>query len=81
METRAQALDAAMAGAGIAMMDMAYIWPHVAAGRVKMLAGEPLQLPTGYYFVHAPRAANSHLLAQFRDWVVDAAQPFQGAGG
>ena len=68
METRAQALDAALAGAGIALMDMAYIGPHVAAGRLKMLAERPLQLQTGYYFVHAADASNMHLLALFRDW-------------
>jgi DNA-binding transcriptional LysR family regulator len=77
VETRAQALDAAIAGAGIALMDMAYIGPHVDAGRIRMLAKEPLQLPTGYYFVHAPRAKNLHLLTLFRDWVVEAAQPFR----
>ncbi|HLZ03818.1 MAG TPA: LysR substrate-binding domain-containing protein [Bradyrhizobium sp.] len=77
VETRAQALDAAIAGAGIALMDMAYIGPHVSAGRVRMLAERPLQLSTGYYFVHTPRARNLPLLMLFRDWVVEAAQPFR----
>lgn len=77
VETRAQALDAAIAGAGIALMDMAYIGPHVDAGRLRMLADQPLQLATGYYFVPAPRAKNPHLLALFRDWVVEAARPFR----
>jgi len=80
VETRAQALDAAIAGAGIALMDMAYIGAHVRAGRLQLLAERPLQLPTGYYFVHAPRAKNYHLLTRFRDWVVEAAKPFRGAG-
>jgi DNA-binding transcriptional LysR family regulator len=79
VETRAQALDAALAGAGIALMDMAYIAPHVAAGNVTPLAERPLQLPTGYYFVHAANARNLHLLALFRDWVVEAARPFRMA--
>jgi DNA-binding transcriptional LysR family regulator len=77
VETRAQALDAALAGAGIALMDMAYLTPHVEAGRIATLAERPLQLPTGYYFVHAAKARNIHLLALFRDWVVEAAQPFR----
>jgi len=76
VETRAQALDAAIAGAGIALMDMAYIGPHVAEGRLKMLAERPLQLQTGYYFVHPTDARNTHLLALFRDFVVEAARPF-----
>lgn len=81
VETRAQALDAAIAGAGIALMDMAYIGPHVSAGRVKMLAEQPLQLSTGYYLVHVPRANNLPLLMLFRDWVVAAAQPFRDVEG
>ncbi|WP_202800506.1 LysR substrate-binding domain-containing protein [Novosphingobium sp. Rr 2-17] len=32
VDTRAQALDAALSGAGVAMMDLAYIGNHVAAG-------------------------------------------------
>jgi DNA-binding transcriptional LysR family regulator len=58
---------------------MAYIVTHVAAGNVKPLAERPLQLPTGYYFVHAANARNLHLLALFRDWVVEAARPFRMA--
>jgi DNA-binding transcriptional LysR family regulator len=81
VETRAQALDAAIAGAGIALMDMAYIGPHVAAGRVALLAEQPLPLSTGYYFVHAPRAKNLALLTPFRDWVLEAARPFRIAAG
>jgi DNA-binding transcriptional LysR family regulator len=79
VETRAQALDAAIAGAGIALMDVAYIGPHIAAGRITTLAEHPLQLQTGYYFVHRPDARNIHLLLQFRDWVVAAAKPFPTA--
>jgi DNA-binding transcriptional LysR family regulator len=77
VETRAQALDAALAGAGIALMDMAYISPHVAEGRLKMLAERPLQLPTGYYFVHPADARNMHLLTLLRDFTVEAARPFR----
>ena len=77
VETRAQALDAALAGAGIALMDMAYIGPHVAADRLRMLAQHPLRLSAGYYFVQAPAARNAHLLQLFRDWVVEAAKPFR----
>ena len=79
VETRAQALDAAIAGAGIALVDMAYVGPHVIAGRLALLAERPLQLSTGYYFVHAPRPKNIHLLTRFRDWVVEVAKPFRRA--
>jgi DNA-binding transcriptional LysR family regulator len=77
VETRAQALDAALAGAGIALMDMAYITAHVEDGRLKALAERPLQLQTGYYFVHAPNARGVHLLKLLRDWAVEAARPFR----
>ena len=38
----------ALAGAGIALMDMAYIAAPVAGGRLRTLAERPLQLQTGY---------------------------------
>jgi DNA-binding transcriptional LysR family regulator len=77
VETRAQALDAALAGAGVALTDMAYLPASVADGRLKMLAERPLRLSTGYYFVHPPKARNLRLLALLRDWVVEAARPFR----
>jgi DNA-binding transcriptional LysR family regulator len=79
VETRAQALDAALAGAGIALMDMAYVGDHVEIGRLVMLAERPLRLATGYYVVHAPQARNLRSLTLFRDWVVEAARPFRAA--
>ena len=77
VETRAQALDAALAGAGVALMDMAYIGAAVAEGRLQALAERPLRLPTGYYFVHRRDARNLHLLTLLRDWAVEAARPFR----
>ena len=79
VETRAQALDAAIAGAGVALMDMAYIGAAVAEGRLVTLAERPLRLPTGYYFVDRPEARNLHLLTLLRDWAVEAARPFRQA--
>jgi DNA-binding transcriptional LysR family regulator len=80
VETRAQALDAALAGAGIALMDMAYVGDHVEAGRLTMLAREPVRLATGYYVVHEPQVRNNpRALTVFRDWVVEAARPFREA--
>ncbi len=77
VETRAQALDAALAGAGVALTDMAYITAHVTDGRLKLLAERPLQLQTGYYFVHASDTRAIHLLKLLRDWAVEAARPFR----
>jgi DNA-binding transcriptional LysR family regulator len=77
VETRAQALDAALAGAGVALTDMAYLSASVSEGRLKPLADRPLQLSSGYYFVHPSKARNLHLLAPLRDWVIEAARPFR----
>jgi DNA-binding transcriptional LysR family regulator len=77
VENRAQALDAANSGAGVALMDMAYIATSVAEGRLTMLAQRPLPLPTGYYFVHRPDARGLHLIKHLRDWAVAAAEPFR----
>ena len=79
VETRAQALDAAISGAGVALMDMAYIATPVAEVRLRKLAEHPLPLPTGYYFVNVPNARNLHLLNHLRDWAVEAAEPFRAA--
>jgi DNA-binding transcriptional LysR family regulator len=79
VETRSQALDAAVAGAGVALMDMAYIGPLVAAGRLAMLADQPLRLSTGYYFVYRPNARNLRSLADFRYFEVEAAHPLRAA--
>jgi DNA-binding transcriptional LysR family regulator len=81
VETRAQALDAALAGAGVALMDMAYIAAHVEGGRLKALAERPLQLQAGYYFVHAPDARGIHLVKLLRDWAVEAGRPFRTGDG
>jgi hypothetical protein len=75
VETRAQALDAAVAG--VALVDMAYIATPVAEGRLEKLAERPLQLPTGYYFVNVPNVRTLHLLNHLRDWAVEAARPFR----
>jgi hypothetical protein len=45
------------------------------------LAENPLQLQTGYYFVHAPNARAIHLLKQLREWAVEAARPFRTGKG
>jgi len=77
VETRAQALDAALAGAGVALTDMAYLAAPLAGGRLEMLAERPLELSSGYYFVHPPKSRNLHLLMLLRDWVIEAARPFR----
>jgi DNA-binding transcriptional LysR family regulator len=73
VETRAQALEAALAGAGIAMMDMAYIARHVANGKLCVLADEPIHLPDGYYFVERRQGRNERMVRAVRDWLLEQA--------
>ena len=74
VETRAQAMDAALAGAGIAMMDEAYAMPHLAAGRLRAL-GATVPLSEGYYLVvPKSRRRNAEELRLLTDWLVVRAQ-------
>jgi DNA-binding transcriptional LysR family regulator len=81
VETRAQAMEAALAGAGIAMMDMAYLDRAVADGRLRQLAARPVRLSEGYYFVHRQGAGTGRIVAALRDWLVEAASPYRGDAG
>jgi len=72
VDSRAQALEAALAGGGIAMMDMAYLDPHLASGALNLLAA-PVTLEQGYYLVHRPVRRNQRLIRAFHDWIVTAA--------
>ncbi|WP_202944746.1 LysR substrate-binding domain-containing protein [Beijerinckia indica] len=73
VETRAQAMDAVLAGAGITMMDEAYIKPYVAAGRLRTL-GETIFLAEGYYLVVPDaRRQPSEAVKLFKAWLLDQA--------
>lgn len=77
VENRAQALDAALAGSGIALVDAAYIGPLIAEGRLCVLADMPIPLDNGYYAVHRPTPRNARAVLAFRDWLVAAAREFR----
>jgi DNA-binding transcriptional LysR family regulator len=72
VDSRAQALQAALAGGGIAMMDMAYLGPHLADGTLRLLA-PPVTLNEGYYLVYRPVRRNDRLLGAFEEWILAAA--------
>jgi len=74
VETRAQAMDAALAGAGIAMMDEAYAMPHLIAGRLRKL-GATVTLPEGYYLI-APVASGrrTNIMRPLQEWLINQAQ-------
>lgn len=77
VENRAQALDAALAGNGIALVDAAYVGPLIAEGRLHSLADTPLLLDDGYYAVHRPAPRNARAVYAFRDWLVAASEEFR----
>ena len=68
VESRAQALEAALAGGGIAMIDLAYLDAHLSSGRLKLLA-PPIALDEGYYLVSRPVRRNDRLLTAFEYWI------------
>jgi len=73
VENRAQAMDAVLAGAGVAMMDAAYAAPHLADGSLCAL-GPTVALPEGYYLVE-PRdgARNAGATRLLRAWLLEQA--------
>lgn len=72
VDSRGQALEAALAGAGIAMMDMAYIGPHLSSGALEVFA-PPIGLDEGYYLVCRSVRRNERLLGAFANWIIAAA--------
>lgn len=74
VETRAQAMDAALAGAGVAMMDEAYAKPHIAAGRLRTL-GPTVPLGEAYYLVAADtQSPRSRAVRRLEAWLVGQAR-------
>jgi DNA-binding transcriptional LysR family regulator len=69
VETRAQALEAALAGAGVAMMDEAYVSTHVSQNRLRYL-GRAIDLTEGYYLVQRPNPRNDRFVDAFREWLL-----------
>lgn len=72
VDTRAQALEAALAGAGVAMMDEAYVSTHVFQKRLRYL-GRAIDLPQGYYLVQRPNPRNDRFVDAFREWLLETA--------
>jgi DNA-binding transcriptional LysR family regulator len=81
VETRANALEAALAGVGLAMIDMAYVGQPVAEGRLRLLSAPPVPLSEGYYFVHRQGSPKKRLIHAVRDWLVEATLPLRSTSG
>ncbi|MEW6121224.1 MAG: LysR substrate-binding domain-containing protein [Pseudomonadota bacterium] len=68
VENRAQAMEAALAGAGIVLTDARFLQAHMEAGRLRPL-GPVVELEEGNYFVRPPAARNPRILDALEDWL------------
>jgi len=60
VENRAQAMDAVLAGAGITVMEGAFVLPHIQSSRLRAL-GTTVTLSEGYYLVRSRAAKRNDL--------------------
>jgi len=74
VDTRGQALDAALAGVGVAVTDLAYVQHHLDEGRLRLLSDKSVQLSEGCYLVHDERASRGRAVTAIRNWLVEAAR-------
>ncbi|MFO1104752.1 MAG: DUF3008 family protein [Amaricoccus sp.] len=68
VETRAQALEAALAGAGVVLTDRRYLDGPLAEARLAVL-GPAVALPEGSYFVRGLRLRNAGPVERMRRWL------------
>ena len=65
-----QVINAALAGAGVAIVDEAMVPKELAAGSLRPLSEVKVAGPHGYWFVNLARDADSRaLVGLFRDWL------------
>lgn len=72
LETRALAVQAAIAGVGAAVVDRNLVADSLAAGILVQIAPDPpIQATEGHWFVARPDRLRIRQVQQFRDWLVD----------
>lgn len=79
VENRAQALEAALAGAGVVLTDRRFLDGHLASGRLVLLGGV-VELEQGNHFVRRLRPRNPRHLDRLEQWLLAQADQPQGAG-
>jgi LysR family glycine cleavage system transcriptional activator len=73
-ETRALAVQAAMAGMGAAVVDRNLVADMLADGILAEIAPDPpVPVPEGHWFVALPDRLRIRQIRQFRDWLVEQA--------
>lgn len=70
-ETRAQMIEAAVAGLGAAVIDRHLVAAALSAGHLVQLGPEILERSEGYVFAARPNAMESLNLRKFRNWLLE----------
>ncbi|QEI04515.1 LysR family transcriptional regulator [Pigmentiphaga aceris] len=79
-EIMSMALNAAVAGLGVALLPDYMVADHVAAGRLKRLSRRQFRYPQkGYYLVYPSASAGRPALQTFRHWLLQMAAVAQQA--
>lgn len=79
VENRAQALEAALAGAGVVLTDARYLDTHLAAGRLRVL-GPVIALDTGFHFVRSRTPRNPRNVEALARWLEEEGRASPQAG-
>ncbi|MCH9673362.1 MAG: hypothetical protein K0U93_18125, partial [Gammaproteobacteria bacterium] len=66
------ALEAAMAGAGVAIANRRFVQPHLDSGRLVVAFDVPLPTDVGYYLLYRSARSDETSIAGFRDWLLSA---------
>lgn len=66
----ALAIDAAVAGQGLALAHRAFVAPDVAAGRLVQVFPAELRAPAGFYIVHPRRQRSAQAVESVRTWLL-----------
>ena len=69
VENRAQALEAALAGAGVVLTDRRFLDAHLASGRLVLL-GDVVELEEGNHFLRRSRPRNPRYLDRMEAWLL-----------
>lgn len=79
VENRAQALEAALAGAGVVLTDARYLDTHLASGRLRVL-GRAAELDTGFYLVRRRAMRNPRNMDALARWLIGEGKVAADAG-
>ena len=72
VENRGQALEAALAGAGVVLTDLRYVERLIESGRLVRL-GPVIDMAEGYYFVRMSVLRNARHIEQMERWLIGQA--------